>query len=97
MSSNEKGDLPIEIHDTEWNDNDIQKMIITIRGLQVMMDSDLASLYGVETKNLNKAVKRNIERFPQRYMFQLTREEYDCLRFQKCTSGSQYGGRRYRP
>ena len=55
----------------------IQKIIYTIRGMQVMMDSDLAALYGVETKVLNQAVKRNIERFPKNFRFQLTRDEYE--------------------
>lgn len=50
----------------------IQNLIFTIRGKQVMLDSDLALLYGVETKNLNLAVKRNIERFPDNFRFQLT-------------------------
>lgn len=58
----------------------IQNKIYEIRGQRVMLDRDLAVMYGVETKVLNKAVKRNIERFPDRFMFQLTREE--CSRFQ---------------
>jgi len=64
----------------------IQNKIYTIRGLQVMFDKDLAELYQVETKNLNKAVKRNIERFPENFRFQLTQNEYDNLRFQFGTS-----------
>lgn len=62
-----------------------------------MLDSDLAKLYQVETKNLNKAVKRNIERFPQSFCFQLTEEEAENLRFQIGTSSLNYGGRRYLP
>lgn len=58
----------------------IEERIFTIRGKQVMIDKDLALLYGVETKQLNRAVKRNIERFPEDFMFQLTKE--DCLRCQ---------------
>ena len=54
---------------------DIESKILVIRGQQVMLDRDLAELYGVETKVLNQAVKRNIERFPERFMFQLTRDE----------------------
>lgn len=54
---------------------EIRNLIYTIRGKQVMLDSDLATLYQVETKNLNKAVKRNIERFPASFCFQLTEEE----------------------
>lgn len=60
----------------------IEKMIFMIRGQKVMIDRDLAGLYGVKTFNLNKAVKRNLQRFPQDFMFQLTRQEYDALRFQ---------------
>ena len=60
----------------------IQAMIFIIRGKKVMIDRDLAQLYGIETKNLNKAVKRNIDRFPEDFMLQLSREEYVALRFQ---------------
>lgn len=74
---------------------EIKNLIYTIRGKQVMLDSDLASLYQVETKNLNKAVKRNIERFPISFCFQLTEEEVENLRFQFGTSSLNYGGRRY--
>ena len=61
-----------------------------------MLDSDLAELYGVETKNLNKAVKRNVQRFLAGFMFQLTPEEFRSLRFQFGTSKAR-GGLRYRP
>ncbi len=60
----------------------IEHQILLIRGHRVMLDRDLASLYGIETKNLNKAVRRNLDRFPGDFMFQLTAEEADCLRFQ---------------
>ncbi|REC52161.1 MULTISPECIES: ORF6N domain-containing protein [Chryseobacterium] len=76
---------------------EIRSLIYTIRGKQVMLDSDLAALYQVETKNLNKAVKRNIERFPVSFCFQLTEEEVENLRFQFGTSSLNYGGRRYLP
>lgn len=76
---------------------EIRNLIYTIRGKQVMLDSDLATLYQVETKNLNKAVKRNIERFPVSFCFQLTEEEVENLRFQFGTSSLNYGGRRYLP
>jgi phage regulator Rha-like protein len=76
---------------------EIRNLIYTIRDKQVMLDSDLASLYQVETKNLNKAVKRNIERFPVSFCFQLTEEEVENLRFQFGTSSLNYGGRRYLP
>ena len=62
-----------------------------------MLDSDLAKLYGVETFNLNKAVKRNINRFPSDFMFQLSKEEYNSLIFQNGISKSQRGGRRFMP
>ena len=75
----------------------IQDLIYTVRGQKVMLDSDLAQLYGVLTKNLNKAVKRNIERFPQDFMFQLSKEEFQNLRFHFGTSKSAHGGRRYMP
>ena len=76
---------------------EISNLIYTIRGKQVMLDSDLASLYQVETKNLNKAVKRNIERFPEKFCFQLTDEEADFLKFQIGTSNVGRGGRRSLP
>lgn len=76
---------------------EIRSLIFNMRGKQVMLDSDLASLYQVETKNLNKAVKRNIERFPASFCFQLTEEETRNLRFQIGTSSLNYGGRRYFP
>ncbi|WP_177760895.1 ORF6N domain-containing protein [Flavobacterium sp. I3-2] len=76
---------------------EIRNLIYSIRGKQVMLDSDLASLYQVETKNLNKAVKRNIDRFPASFCFQLTEEEIENLRFQIGTSSLSYGGRRYLP
>lgn len=76
----------------------IEKSIVIIRGQKVLTDRDLARLYGVLTKNLNKAVKRNLNRFPEDFMFQLTEEEADRLRFQTGTSkASGRGGRRYRP
>ena len=73
-------------------DSDIQDLIYVVRGQQVMLDRDLATLYGVETKVLNQAVKRNINRFPDDFMFQLTPEE--CLRSQIVTSNGR-GGNRY--
>lgn len=76
---------------------EIKNLIYTIRDKQVMLDSDLAVLYQVETKNLNKAVKRNIDRFPEKFCFQLTVEEVDFLRFQFGTSNVGRGGRRYLP
>ncbi len=75
----------------------IERKILLIRGHKVMLDSDLAELYGVMTKNLNKAVKRNLERFPVDFMFQLSLEETLALRFQIGTSKEGRGGRRYLP
>lgn len=84
------------MNDLIINKQTIQNKIYTIRGLQVMLDSDLAELYGVETKQLNKAVNRNPDRFPASFRFQLTPEEFENLRFQFGTS-SEHGGRRYLP
>lgn len=76
---------------------DISQLIYVIRGKQVMIDSDLALLYQVETKNINKAMKRNIKRFPEDFCFLLTSEEEENLRFQIGTSSDDntHGGRRY--
>ncbi|MGV3509681.1 MAG: ORF6N domain-containing protein [Sphingobacteriaceae bacterium] len=71
--------------------------IYQIRGQKVMLDSDLAELYRVETKRLKEQVKRNIERFPDRYMFELTEEEFHFLRSQSATSKNGHGGTRYLP
>ena len=60
----------------------IQKKILFIRGVKVLLDSDLAQMYGVETKQLKRAVRRNSRRFPQDFMLELTKEEYDSLRSQ---------------
>lgn len=74
---------------------DIQSMIKTVRGQQVMLDRDLATLYGVENRVLNQAVKRNSERFPEDFMFQLNKAEEDNLKSQNVTSS--WGGRRKLP
>ena len=74
----------------------VERRIYLMRGDKVMFDEDLAELYGVETKNLVKAVKRNILRFPADFMFQLTNQEFANLRLQSGTS-SRWGGRRYPP
>lgn len=77
----------------------IETRILTIRGQKVMLDADLAELYGVETKRLNEQVRRNSERFPEDFMFQLTSEEFIHLRSQIATSNNPVGrgGRRYLP
>ena len=74
----------------------IEQRIYTIRGVRVILDSDLATLYGVPTKRLNEQYRRNRGRFPEDFAFQLTTEEADSLRSQIATSSS-HGGRRYRP
>ena len=68
---------------------DVQRRIIAVRGVQVMLDRDLAALYGVETRVLNQAVRRNIGRFPEDFMFQLSKE--DCLRSQIVTLNEARG------
>ena len=75
----------------------IERRIYLLRGLRVILDADLAKMYGVPTKSLNLAVKRNGDRFPDDFMFQLTAEEADALRFQIETSKPARGGRRYLP
>jgi len=74
----------------------IERSILIIRGHKVILDADLAALYGVETKQLIRAVKRNLARFPTDFMLQLNEEESENLRFHFGTS-SQWGGRRYAP
>lgn len=76
---------------------EISSKILTLRGQQVMLDRDLAELYGVETKVFNQAVKRNQKRFPHDFMFQVTENEYQNLRSQIVTSNKGRGGRRYLP
>jgi hypothetical protein len=83
----------------------IARSIFIVRNQKVLMDSDLAELYGVETKRLNEQVKRNLERFPEDFMFQLTEEEWENLKSQFATSSESslykesntWGGRRNRP
>ena len=76
-------------------EEELTQTIHSIRGERVMLDADLAELYGVETKVLLQAVKRNLERFPADFMFQLTKQEVNDLRSQIVTS--RWGGRRYPP
>jgi len=90
-----------------FDQQEIEKRIFTIRDVQVMFDSHLAEMYGVETKVLNQSVKRNAERFPESFCFQLTEVEFSNLRsqfvtssnlrFQYGTSSTEHGGRRYLP
>jgi phage regulator Rha-like protein len=76
-------------------DETIVNKIYFIRNQKIMLDRDLAEMYGVETKRLNEAVRRNIERFPEDFMFQLTQQEFENLRSQFATSS--WGGQRYPP
>ena len=71
----------------------IFKIIMVIRGEKVILDSDLAELYGVETRRLNEQVRRNIHKFPEDFMFQLTKEEFENLKSQIATSSFGWGGR----
>lgn len=75
----------------------IERRIYLIRGHKVMIDIDLAKLYGVATRTLNQQVQRNLKRFPEDFMFQLTKEEAEILRSQFVTSRSTHGGRRFLP
>ena len=81
-----QNNIPLEV---------IQSKIILVREKKVMLDSDLAELYGVDTKQLKRAVNRNIDRFPVDFMFELTKDEYQNLRCQFGTSS--WGGKRYMP
>ena len=83
-----KNVVPVEI---------IQNKIYLIRGRKVMLDFDLALLYGVETRILIQAIKRNARRFPLDFMYQLEKDEYDFLRSQFVISNEGRGGRRYLP
>ena len=90
------------VSNVEMTGYDIKSMIYVVRNQQVMIDNDLAMLYQVETRTLNQAVKRNITRFPERFRFQLTKDEYKNLKSQIVMSGldeesNGYGGRRTLP
>ena len=85
------------MEETELAPLQLKRQIYSVRGLNVMLDSDLAELYGVETKILNQAAKRNSSRFPDDFMFQLDPQEFDALRSQFVTSNIGRGGKRYLP
>ncbi|MDD4353212.1 MAG: ORF6N domain-containing protein [Candidatus Nanoarchaeia archaeon] len=87
----------MEIKSLISNNIEIKNKIYFIRGLQVMLDSDLAELYNVKTKVLNQAIIRNIERFPENFMFQISKDEFLILRSQIVTSKNIRGGRQYLP
>lgn len=100
MGNTKQEQMNNEIVPVKAEIKDIGSLVYVIRGKQVMIDSDLAMLYQVETKNLNKAATRNADRFPEDFRFKLTKEEFDVLRFQSGTSNeeqSSRGGRRYYP
>ena len=84
----EKGEVALSQHD-------IEKLIITVRGEQVLIDRDLAFIYQVEVKQMNRQVKRNKERFPDDFMFQLTKDEYNSLKCHFGTSNKREGGIQY--
>lgn len=89
-----------ELNVVEDETQNIKNLIYTIRGKQVMLDSDVATLYQYETKKINQTVKRNIQRFPEKFCFQLNENEVENLRSQFVTSSLEkenYGGRRYLP
>ncbi|MFH0867263.1 MAG: ORF6N domain-containing protein [Bacteroidota bacterium] len=79
------------------SDDIITSRIFTIRGMKVMIDRDLAELYGVETKRLKEAVRRNSKRFPYDFMFEMSKEEFDIWRTQFATSNSDLMGLRHKP
>lgn len=99
--SKAKTTLPLtsEINESVANGDQVNvgSLIRVVRGQQVMLDRDLAELYGVETRRLNEQVKRNIERFPEDFMFQLTKEEFENWKSQIATSNSIVMGARKRP
>ena len=90
----ESCDNPNEIVLSQY---DIEKLIVTVRGEQVLIDRDLAFIYQVEVKQMNRQVKRNIERFPEDFMFQLTKEEFNSLKCHFGTSNTWGGDRRALP
>lgn len=98
LSDNTNVNVPVTVDSIEER---IENLIHYVRGQQVMIDSDLAMLYNVETKRLNESVKRNAKRFPESFCFQLTEDEYADLRSQIATSNTENtaskGGRRYLP
>src|SRR6266513_5605089 len=75
----------------------LDELIREVRGQKIMLDFDLARVYGVETKSLNRAVKRNADRFPKDFMFQISSREWENLKYQIGTASFGHGGRRNRP
>ncbi len=99
MPKKQSCDQEVRVELQAYSEVEIQSRIFWIRDRKIMIDSDLANLYGVSTKGLNQQVRRNIERFPEDFMFQLTSEETKELRSQIVTSKANqgHGGRRYLP
>ena len=89
--------MSIKLEKKLIQDDVVINKIYEIRGMKVMLDRDLAELYGVETKGLKRAVKRNLDIFPGHFMFELTIVEYEALRYQNGTSNFGRGGTRYLP
>ena len=92
---NKKTEKTVVIEPRSLVESNVEKMIQVVRGKQVLLDRDLAVLYGVETRAINQAVKRNAERFPERYCFQLTKDEMENLKSQNVISS--WGGDRFKP
>ena len=100
MKENDIAPINEELDVVTFETKNIKNLIYTVRGKQVMLDSDVAMLYHYETKNINKAMKRNVDRFPEDFCFQITKEEVENLKFQNGTSSleeSNYGGKRKLP
>lgn len=83
--------------DIIMKEKEIKNMIYEMRGKQVMLDSDVAFLYNVQTKRINEAARNNKDRFPENFCFRLTDYEYEILRSKISTSKNQRGGRTYLP
>ncbi len=97
MAGKEEKELPNTITEIVIAPEQVQGRIYSIRGQNMMLDSDLAELYGVETKTLNRSMLRNRDRFPEDFMFQLTVQEVESLRYQIGTTNIGRGGRRTLP
>lgn len=89
--------MPRQISGSGTSGAPIEKSILLVRGQRVILDAELAALYGTTTKRLNEAVSRNRKRFPEDFMFQLTTEELEKLKSHFATSSSPHGGRRTLP
>ncbi len=97
IETNQVGEKNVAVKKTAGSMLRVEEDILRLRGMNVMLDSDLALLYGVSTARLNEQVKRNLARFPQDFMFPLTKAEFESLRSQFATSKNGRGGRRKLP